>query len=111
MLAYQLAGEAEADKNWAEFSAARSRWVMSQRPPEVPSIGLFVLRAAPAGGRAEAVMLIEALPSPNKLGDFLGIARRFESKPYLATQEHPRKYAFMPIEFDDPRYGLSPSPE
>ncbi len=107
MLDRELKNQREPDERWSEFFLRKSNHVYTLRPPDVPSMGLFLLRAAPAGGRAESVVLIEALPTPNKMGDFRGMIGRFDSKPYTPTERDPKRYTFLPIQFDDPRYGLS----
>lgn len=111
MRAWQRQDVAQERERWADFFMSKSPKAITLRPPDAPSLGFFLLRAAPAGGRAEAVILIEALPGPGKMGDFRNIVGRFQSKPYSPTEEDPKRYGFMPIAFDDPRYGLVARPD
>ncbi len=110
MLAKGRDGQLSELKNWAEFAAAKSNhWVNANRTPKLPSMGLFLLRAAPQGGRAEAVILVEALPSPRAVLGLEGVAMRFESKAYRPGAEGERRYGFLPIDVADPRYALKAS--
>lgn len=108
MLDGELKGSENEKERWTSFFVRKSRTVRITRPPDVPSMALFLLRAAPAGGRAENVTLIEGVPNPNKLGDFGGLLGRFESKPYPPSESGAKHYAFLPIMLSDPRYGLTP---
>ncbi|MGH8077675.1 MAG: hypothetical protein ACREPE_10165, partial [Lysobacter sp.] len=100
-------GQARHAQDWAEFAAARNNHgALVNRMPKVPAIGLYMLRAAPHGGRAENVLLIEALPSPRDALGLEGVARRFESKAYRLETAENRRYGFMPITVSDWRYAL-----
>lgn len=78
------------------------------RHPGQPGMALYVLRADPAGGRPEAVTLLEALPSPDKVTGLDGIARRMEFHPYTPEETGQRDYGFLPVSYVDPRYWLTP---
>jgi hypothetical protein len=109
MLAEQLKELPEREKNWIAFSQRKSRNVVTFRPTEVPTIALFLLRASPAGGRPEKVTLIEAFPKTGSLAGLPGVAGRLESKPYEVMDGGSRRYSFVPVAFNDPRYGLAPA--
>ncbi|GHA84898.1 hypothetical protein [Cognatilysobacter bugurensis] len=95
----------------AEFAASRyNHPVQASRRPTAPAVALYLLRADPAGGRPEAVTLIEALPSPREALAFAGVARRWESRPYAPDTADERRYAMLPIELSDPRYAVDLTP-
>lgn len=109
MLAYVIGGAEGRAERWAEFTGRKSRNVTIFVHPEVPVLGLYLLRAAPEGGRAEAVTLIEGLPKPSQLRGLAGVAGRSEYKPYSPDVAGERRYHFMPIAYADRRHGLKPA--
>lgn len=81
------------------------------RLPPKPALALFLLRAAPSGGRPEAAFLLEALPSPATARGLDTIANRFGIKAYVPDPPASRAYAFVPVSYDDRRYSLLPHEE
>jgi hypothetical protein len=94
---------------WASFFVKKAPQTTVMREPSEPVYALYLLRAAPAGGRAERVTLIEGLPRAQHLDDFAASLARLESKPYAVNDAIPRRYALVPMQFNDPRYGLEPA--
>lgn len=78
------------------------------RIPMGPSLGYFLYRGDPAGGRASGIWLIEALPSPGSAVGLQAQARSVRTKPYDIGTGGRFAYAYMPMSFDDGSYSLVP---
>ena len=78
------------------------------RIPIGPSLGYFLYRGSPAGGRAEAVWMIEALPNPAGARGLDAQARAVRTRPYLQAADGLRAYAYLPMTFNDGAYSLAP---
>lgn len=77
--------------------------------PVAPSLGLFLYRANPAGGRAEAVSMIEGLPTPASARGLDAPARSLRIKPYALPEDGKRIYGLLPISYNDGQYSLLPT--
>lgn len=78
------------------------------RTPIGPSLGLFLYRGNPAGGRAEGVWVIEALPSPVRARGLEAQVRALRMSPYAVPPDGRRAYAYVPMSFSDGTYSLTP---
>lgn len=74
--------------------------------PVTPALSLFLLRGDPQGGRPEAALVIEALPSPNAARGLEALARDFKTAPYPA-QAGQRRYDMIPMSFNRGPYALT----
>lgn len=88
----------------------RSKTMEGNMPaPQSPALGLYLYRGAPQGGRAEALWVIEALPTPRSARGLDLHARGIRMKPYAADPPNQRAYARLPISFDDGQHSLVPA--
>lgn len=94
----QLATEAQRTKIMADDA----------RIPLGPSLGFFLYRGNPEGGRAEGVWMIEALPNPAGARGLDAQARGLRTRPYTPTPDGRRAYAYVPMTFNDGAYSLTP---
>ena len=78
------------------------------RIPLGPSLGYFLYRGNPAGGRAEGVWMIEALPNPAGARGLDAQARTLRTRPYLPAADGRRAYGYLPMTFNDGTYSLVP---
>lgn len=76
--------------------------------PIAPAMGLFLYRGNPAGGRGEAVQLVEALPNPAGARGLALIAREFRTREYPVGDGGERRYALLPISFNEWQHSLLP---
>lgn len=84
----------------------RRRTIDGNAPaPRQPALGVYLYRGDPAGGPAEAVQTIEALPNPMKTFGMRTLARSMRTKPYQATAGE-RRYAVLPLAFGQSDYYL-----
>lgn len=111
MAAAAVAAVPVQERDRVEFAASQYNHPVQAAPrTPVPAVALYLLRADPAGGRPEAVTLIESLPAPRNALAFTGIARRWESKPYAPSASGARRYGLLPVELSDPRYVVEFEP-
>lgn len=115
MLFAQLEGEG-GTATWSssklQMSAENQRekiMAPDARVPLGPSLGLFLYRGNPAGGRAESLWMIEGLPTPASARGLDVQARSFRIKPYELGEDGKRAYALLPISFNDGGYSLVPT--
>ena len=115
MLFAQLQGESGA-ATWGsgklQMSAENQREKIvapDARIPIGPSLGLFLYRGNPEGGRAEAAWMVEGLPTPASARGLDTQARSFRIKPYALDEDGKRAYALLPISFNDGEYSLVPT--
>jgi hypothetical protein len=78
------------------------------RIPIGPSLGYFLYRGSPAGGRADGVWMIEALPNPAGARGLEAQARGVRTRPYTLAADGRRAYAYLPLTFNDGAYSLTP---
>ena len=78
------------------------------RIPIGPSLGFFLYRGNPEGGRAEGVWMIEALPNPAGARGLEAQARGLRTRPYAPASDGRRAYAYVPMMFNDGAYSLTP---
>ena len=115
MLFAQLEGEggtATWNSSKLQMSAENQRekvMTPDARIPIGPSLGLFLYRGNPAGGRAESLWMIEGLPTPASARGLDAQARSFRIKPYALDEDGKRAYALLPISFNDGEYSLVPT--
>ena len=76
--------------------------------PSSPAMGLYLYRGAPAGGRAENIELIEALPTPPAARGLMQLARDLRTKPYEPADNGFRRYGFVPVSYNDWVHSLVP---
>jgi len=76
--------------------------------PFSPAMGLYLYRGAPAGGRAENIELIEALPAPLAARGLMQSARNLRTKPYESSGNGARRYGFVPVSYNDGVHSLVP---
>jgi hypothetical protein len=115
MLFIQLEGEG-GSASWKssklQMSAENQRekiMTPDARIPIGPSLGLFLYRGNPEGGRAESLFMIEGLPTPAAARGLDAQARSFRIKPYAMDEDGKRAYALLPISFHDGQYSLVPT--
>ena len=115
MLFAQLEGEggsATWNSSKLQMSAESQRekvMAPDARIPIGPSLGLFLYRGNPAGGRAESLWMIEGLPTPASARGLDAQARSFRIKPYVLDEDGKRAYALLPVSFNDGEYSLVPA--
>jgi hypothetical protein len=115
MLFTQLEGEggsATWNSSKLQMSAENQRekiMTPDARIPIGPSLGLFLYRGNPGGGRAESVFMIEGLPTAASARGLDAQARSFRIKPYALDEDGKRAYALLPISFNDGGYSLVPT--
>lgn len=73
--------------------------------PRQPALGIYLFRGDPAGGQAESVQTIEALPNPAKTFGMKAMVRSMRTKPYEAPAAA-RRYAIVPLSFNQSNYYL-----
>ena len=78
------------------------------RIPLGPSLGLFLYRGNPAGGRADGLWMIEALPNPAGARGLEAQARSVRTLPYTPVADGRRAYAYLPMTFNDGVWSLTP---
>lgn len=78
------------------------------RIPLGPSLGLFLYRGNPAGGRADGLWMIEALPNPAGARGIEAQARSVRTLPYTPAADGRRAYAYLPMTFSDGVWSLTP---
>ncbi len=106
-----VSGSAGASEHGLQISAENQRVkeVQADAPqPVSPAVGLYLYRGSPAGGRAENVELIEALPTPSATRGLAQSARGIRMRPYQ-EEAGIRRYAFLPVSYNDWQHSLVPS--
>lgn len=106
-----VSGSSGAPGEGLQISAENQR--RKEVQPEVPqplspAMGLYLYRGAPAGGRAENIQLIEALPAPIAARGLMQLARNLRTKPYAPSDNGARWYAFVPVSYNDWAHSLVP---
>lgn len=76
--------------------------------PFGPALGFYLYRGNPAGGRAETVRLIEALPTPAGARGLDALVRSIKTSPYALEAAGQRLYAQIPVSFNDGHHSLVP---
>lgn len=94
-----LAHAWKIDKLDTSAIANKHQAAQINRLPRKPSLGVYLLRMAPEGGRPESVVLIEGLPAPADVLGLEGVARRFETHPYVPDTVNARDYVRVPVVF------------
>lgn len=104
-------GSAGAPSQGLEISAEnqRRKEVEANAPqPVSPALGLYLYRGAPTGGRAENIELVEALPTPLAARGLMFLARNIRTKPYGQDDAGARRYAILPVSYNDWEHSLVP---
>ena len=76
--------------------------------PVSPAAGLYLYRGSPTGGRAENVVLVEALPAPLAARGLVHIARNVRTKPYRQEEGSAKRYGLLPVSYNDWQHSLIP---
>lgn len=76
--------------------------------PVSPALGLYLYRGSPTGGRAENIVLVEALPTPLAARGLMQMARSVRTRPYGQDDGSARRYGLIPVSYNDWQYSLVP---